>query len=131
MQGFTIGQAAKESGVNVETLRYYEQMGLIAQPPRPAQGYRRYPPETVRRVRFVKRAQQLGFTLEEIRRLLSLADGETCGTARALAEEKLALVEARIADLQRMRKTLKELVLQCAARRGKVACPIIEALAQH
>ena len=128
MQNMTIGQVARESGVNVETLRYYQLVGLIIKPDRPVHGYRRYPFETVQRLKFIKRAQQLGFSLEEIARLLVLEDGESCGRARALAEEKLILVEARIADLTRLRRTLKALVTQCATRRGKVACPIITSL---
>ena len=131
MEGFTIGQVATAGGVNVETIRYYQQLGLLAQPPRPRQGYRRYPAETVRRVHFIKRAQQLGFSLEEIARLLALEEGESCAKARALAEEKLALIGARIADLTRLRRTLKALVNQCGTGRGKVACPIIETLAQQ
>ena len=80
---------------------------------------------------FIKRAQQLGFSLEEIARLLALEEGESCAKARALAEEKLALIGARIADLTRLRRTLKALVNQCGTGRGKVACPIIETLAQQ
>jgi MerR family mercuric resistance operon transcriptional regulator len=125
----TIGRVAKTAGVGVETLRYYQRLGLLEEPPRPPRGVRRYGEAAVARVRFIKRAQQLGFSLAEIRRLLALEDEQSCGAARALATEKLVLVESRLADLERMRAVLKELVERCEARRGRVACPIIETLA--
>ena len=124
----TIGRVAEAAGVNVETIRFYQRLGLLAEPPRPPGGVRRYGGEFVSRLRFVKRAQQLGFSLAEIQRLLVLEDPQSCGKARTLAAEKLALVEARLADLQRMRGILKELVARCDVRRGKVACPIIATL---
>ena len=124
----TIGRVADAAGVNVETIRFYQRLGLLAEPARPPGGVRRYGSELVSRLRFVKRAQQLGFSLAEIQRLLVLEDPQSCGKARSLAAEKLALVEARIADLERMRGVLKELVARCDVRRGKVACPIIATL---
>jgi len=124
----TIGRVAETAGVNVETIRYYQRLGLLAQPARPPGGFRRYGGEFVSRLRFVKRAQQLGFSLAEVQRLLVLEDPQSCGKARSLAAEKLALVEARIADLDRMRGVLKDLVVRCDVRRGKVACPIIATL---
>ena len=124
----TIGRVAEAASVNVETIRFYQRLGLLAEPPRPPGGVRRYGGEFVSRLRFVKRAQQLGFSLAEIQRLLVLEDPQSCGKARTLAAEKLALVEARLADLQRMRGLLKELVARCDVRRGKVACPIIATL---
>lgn len=124
----TIGRVAAAAGVNVETIRFYQRLGLLAEPPRPPGGVRRYDVEFVARLRFIKRAQQLGFSLVEVQRLLVLEDPQSCGKARSLAEEKLALVEARIADLERMRGVLKGLVARCDLRRGKVACPIIESL---
>lgn len=129
MENFTIGQVAGRSGVSVETIRYYQSVGLIAKPEKPASGYRRYNAAAIQRVAFIKRAQHLGFTLTEVSSLLTLEDGESCGRARLLAEEKLALVEERIADLQNLRRTLTGLVSQCASRRGKVACPLIASLA--
>jgi MerR family mercuric resistance operon transcriptional regulator len=90
---------------------------------------RRYSESAVSRVRFIKRAQELGFSLAEIRRLMQLGDSRTCGQARALAAEKLVLVDSRLADLRRLRDTLTELISRCDRRRGKVACPIIESLA--
>jgi len=126
----TIGGVAKAAGVNVETIRYYQRLKLVEEPARPPGGVRRYAGTAVARVRFVKRAQELGFSLAEIRRLLRLSDPQSCGEARALAAEKLALVEARAADLERLRGTLKELIGRCDRGRGKVACPIIESLAR-
>jgi len=124
----TIGRVAEAAGVNVETIRFYQRLGLLAEPARPPGGVRRYGNEYVSRLRFVKRAQQLGFSLAEIQRLLALEDPQSCGKARSLAAEKLALVEARLSDLARMRDVLKELVARCDVRRGKVACPIIATL---
>ncbi|MCD6042480.1 MAG: merR [Burkholderiales bacterium] len=127
--GLTIGKVASAAGVNVETVRYYQRCGLVPEPPRPPGGVRRYPSETVARLRFIKRAQELGFSLVEIRRLLSLGDPQTCGKARALAAEKLSLVLARLADLERMRGVLEALIERCDAANGRVACPIIQSRA--
>ncbi|MGH6886150.1 MAG: Hg(II)-responsive transcriptional regulator [Geminicoccales bacterium] len=126
----TIGGVARAAGVNVETIRYYQRLKLLEEPARPLGGVRRYAEVVVERVRFIKRAQELGFSLTEIQRLLRLGDPQSCGEARALASEKLALVESRVADLQRLRGVLKELIGRCDRRRGKVACPIIESLAR-
>jgi len=127
--GMTIGAAARAAGVHVETLRYYQRLGLVAEPARPASGFRRYGEDTVARLRFIKRAQELGFTLEETRSLLRLADGGSCEATRRLAEAKLATIEARLRDLQRMRRALVELVGACAGARQAPPCPIIAALA--
>ncbi|MBI2753757.1 MAG: Hg(II)-responsive transcriptional regulator [Betaproteobacteria bacterium] len=124
----TIGRVAVAAGVNVETIRFYQRLSLLAEPARPPGGVRRYGGEFVARLRFIKRAQQLGFSLAEVQRLLVLEDPQSCSKARSLAAEKLALVEARIADLERMRGVLKELMARCDVRRGKVACPIIATL---
>ncbi len=126
----TIGGVAKAAGVNVETIRYYQRLKLLDEPGKPPGGVRRYTEAVVERVRFIKRAQELGFSLAEIRRLMQLGDPQTCGEARALASEKLALVESRVADLERLRGVLKDLIGRCDQRRGKVACPIIESLAR-
>lgn len=128
-QDLTIGKVARAAGVNVETVRYYQRSGLVPEPPRPPGGVRRYSDETVARLRFIKRAQELGFALAEIRRLLALGEPQSCGRARALAADKLALVRARIADLERMRAVLDALIERCDVTRGRVACPIIETLA--
>ena len=130
MSEMTIGRLARSAGVNVETIRYYQRLKLLAEPPKPPGGVRRYSEDTVSRVRFIKRAQELGFSLAEIRRLMQLGDPQTCGQARSLAAEKLALVESRVADLARLRGVLQELIGRCDRRRGKVACPIIESLAR-
>jgi len=127
----TIGGVAKAAGVNVETIRFYQRLNLLEAPARPPGGVRRYSDAAISRVKFIKRAQELGFSLAEIRRLLRLGDPQNCGEARALAAEKLALVESRVADLQRLRGVLKELIGRCDRRRGKVACPIIESLARQ
>lgn len=129
MPGLTIGKVAAAAGVNVETVRYYQRRGLLAEPPRPPRGVRRYSAETVARLRFIKRAQELGFTLAEVRRLLALGDPQSCGKTRALAAEKLALVRARLADLGRLERMLASLIRRCDAAKGKVCCPIIESLA--
>jgi MerR family mercuric resistance operon transcriptional regulator len=128
-QELTIGKVARAAGVNVETVRYYQRSGLVPEPARPAGRVRRYSDETVARLRFIKRAQELGFTLAEIRRLLALGDPQSCGKARALAADKLSLVSSRIADLERMRAVLESLIQRCDAVRGRVVCPIIETLA--
>jgi len=126
----TIGRLARAAGVNVETIRYYQRLGLLEEPPRPQGGVRRYGAQAASRVRFIKRAQELGFSLAEIRRLMRLGDPQGCGEARSLAAEKLALVESRLADLERLRGVLQELIGRCDRARGKVACPIIESLAR-
>ncbi len=128
MPPLTTGALAKAAGVHVETLRYYERRGLLPVPPRRASGYRDYPEEAVGLVRFIKRAQGLGFTLEEIRELLWLREGEDCHTVRRLAERKLADVAGRLRDLRRLQGALKGLVKQCAAEGGPGHCPIVESL---
>lgn len=126
----TVGQVARAAGVNVETIRYYQRRKLMEKPEKPFGGVRRYPRTAVDRVRFIKRAQQLGFTLEEVRNLLALEDGRSCTEAQRLATAKLAAVESRIADLQRMRRVLKALIGECRTRRGTLACPIISSLSE-
>ena len=128
MSDMTIGRVAKAAGVNVETIRFYEQLGLVSQPPKPMGSFRRYPPETVLRLGFIKRAQQLGFSLEEIGSLLGLEEARSCRETHDLAVKKLHVVETRLADLRRMRRTLKKLIVQCEAGKGKLACPIISTL---
>ena len=124
----TIGRVAAAAGINVETIRFYQRSGLLGEPAKPLGGVRRYGVEFVARLRFIKRAKQLGFSLAEVQRLLLLEDPQSCAKARSLAAEKLALVESRIADLERMRGVLDDLVARCDVRRGKVACPIIATL---
>lgn len=124
----TIGRLATAAGVNVETIRYYQRRGLVEAPAKPLGGHRRYGPSAVSRVRFIKRAQQLGFTLEEITGLLRLEDGRSCRETRLLAEHKLATIEQRIADLTRMRRMLEALIGECAAGQRPRSCPIITTL---
>lgn len=128
VEGLTIGRLARAAGVHVETVRYYQRRGLVGEPERPPNSVRRYSEESVKRIRFIKRAQELGFTLAEIANLLALEDGRNCRKARELAQRKLAIVEARLADLGRLRKTLRTLIAQCDLTRGRVSCPIISAL---
>lgn len=127
-KNLTIAGLARAAGVNVETIRFYQRKGLVSEPPRPAEGARRYGAAAVARVRFIKAAQRIGFTLDEIAQLLMLDDGTHCAEAREIAERKLAAVRRRMADLQRIEATLIELVDRCAASRGKVSCPLIESL---
>ncbi len=129
MRELTIGVVAKSCGVNVGTVRYYQRRGLLEAPRRPAGGVRRYGEDTVRRLRFIRRAQALGFTLEQIAELLRLERTPDCDRARKLAAVKLADVELRLADLGRMRQSLAALVRACAAGRDPRSCPIVESLA--
>lgn len=127
----TIGALANAAEVNVETIRYYQRRGLLDEPHKPLGGHRRYPPLAVARVRFIKRAQQLGFTLEEVTGLLRLEDGQSCRETRLLAEHKLDMIEDRIADLTRMRRMLKGLIAECAAGQRPRSCPIITTLSAN
>jgi Hg(II)-responsive transcriptional regulator len=126
----TIGEVARRVGIGVETVRFYEREGLVAPPPRSPSGYRLYPDEAIERLRFVRRAKQLGFTLDEIGALLDLRvrPDAPCDEVRRLAAERLADVEARIADLQRIGAVLGRLVVACDAERDPLTCPILEAL---
>jgi DNA-binding transcriptional MerR regulator len=124
------GQVAKASGVNIQTVRFYEREGLLATPRRSASGYRRYPDDAVRVVTFVKRAQELGFTLRESKQLLRLRSlgPKRATAARAAAEAKLRDIEARLRDLMAMRAALASLVESCRRSGGPIRCPILEAL---
>jgi len=125
----TIGKVAAAAAVNVETIRFYQRRGLLTEPPKSPGGFRYYGDATIARVRFVKRAQALGFSLEEVLGLLALEESNACGPTHDAAVRKLQLVEERINDLKRIRSTLKNLVQQCEAGPGAVCCPIIESLA--
>ena len=122
-----IGELARQSGVHVETVRYYQTRGLLPEPKRPAGGVRRYESTLVARIGFIKRAKEIGFSLDEVGKLLRLAVTPGCRDARDIATEKLALVDARIRDLQRVRRTLASLIAACNSG-AKRACPIIDAL---
>ena len=125
----TIGRLADEAGVNVETIRYYQRRGLMAEPDKPTSGHRRYASDAIKRVRFIKRAQVLGFTLDEVGSLLKLDEACACAETRELAAHKLQVIEEKLADLRAMRKALTALLHQCAAGEIKGNCPIIHALA--
>ncbi|MGH8232906.1 MAG: Hg(II)-responsive transcriptional regulator [Rhodanobacteraceae bacterium] len=124
----SIGKLAHAAGVNVETIRYYQRRGLLAQPPKALGGQRRYPDDVVKRVRFIKRAQALGFTLEEVGTLLSLDRAHSCAPTRTLAAHKRALLEGKIADLTALHAALGKLIRKCDSHSGKTQCPIIETL---
>ncbi len=135
MDGLTIGKAARLAGVGVETIRFYERRGLIERPRARLQGsgYREYPLETVRRIRFIRRAKELGFTLKEIKELLALriAPETTCEDIRRRAEAKIRDVEAKIASLQRIRSALEELVERCVGEGPACECPILDVLEEE
>lgn len=124
----TIGTLARQTGVNVETIRYYQRRGLVPEPAKPLGGIRNYAPEHVQRLRFIKRAQQLGFSLEEVADLLSLEDGLHCHEVEEIAGQKLAAVRERIAQLTTMESALTTLIRKCSSNKGKVRCPLISAL---
>lgn len=129
-EALTIGKLARAVGVNVETIRYYQRRGLLELPDKPPAGYRRYAAGVAKRVRFIKQAQSLGFTLNEIGSLLCLESADCCAATRELAARKLALIEAKLADLTAMRATLAALLEQCDAGDGRGECPIIHTLAR-
>ena len=126
---FSIGAFAKAAGVNVETIRFYQRKRLLAEPTRPPGGIRRYGNAEVARVKFVKSAQRLGFSLDEIADLLRLDQGADCDQARRLAEYKLGMVREKLADLARMETALAQLVSACkTAAKGRISCPLIASL---
>ncbi len=130
MESLTIGQVAREAGVGIETVRFYERRGLIEEPPRRPSGYRQFSGETVTRLRFIRSAQELGFTLREIKELLSLRVTPGCNCDRVLhkTEAKIADVEGRIRTLRRMQRVLKRLASACRERGTTSTCPILAAL---
>jgi MerR family mercuric resistance operon transcriptional regulator len=130
MTTLTIGKIAQAAGLGVETIRFYERQGLIAEPARSDSGYRQYRPETVRRLRFIVRAKALGFTLQEIGDLLDLRarPGAECADVQARAEARIADIEDRIAQLDAMKRALGELVAQCRGEGPVSDCPILDAL---
>jgi MerR family mercuric resistance operon transcriptional regulator len=129
-QTFPIGRLSGQSGVNVETIRYYERIGLLAKPARTSGGYRLYRPGDVERLAFIRRARDLGFSLDEVRRLLDLADGRSrsCRRVRDIATAHLADVRTKLGALHRLERVLADLVSACAD--GTLpACPLLETLA--
>jgi MerR family transcriptional regulator, copper efflux regulator len=130
MKDLTIGQLAKRSQVNIETVRYYERRGLIPHPPRRESGYRQFSPDGIARIRFIKHAQAVGFTLKEIAELLSLRvdPDTTCGDIKKRTETKIDEVQMKIQALQRMKKALIQLKAACRGRGPSSDCPILEIL---
>ena len=128
LENLTIGAFAKAAGVNVETVRFYQRKGLLPEPYKPYGSIRRYEQADVARVRFVKSAQRLGFSLDEIIELLRLEDGTHCEEASHLAEHKLKDVREKLTDLKGMESALTGLVRACHARKGNVSCPLIASL---
>ena len=130
MKSLTIGRLAKQVGVNLETVRFYERRGLLPRPPRSAAGYRLFPEDAARRLRFIRRAQDLGFSLSEIAELLSLRVSRrtTSAEIRARAEAKITDIETRIKRLDSMKKTLRKLIRVCDGCAPLGECPILESL---
>jgi MerR family mercuric resistance operon transcriptional regulator len=126
--GSTIGDLAAAANVSVETIRFYQRKGLVPEPTRTYGQIRRYGASDVARVKFVKSAQRLGFSLEEVAALLRLDDGTHCDEARVMAEQKLDDVRSKLRDLRRIESVLKTLVADCCSSRGTVMCPLISAL---
>lgn len=124
----SIGAFATSAGVNVETIRFYQRRGLLPEPARPLGGIRRYGSADVSRVKFVKSAQRLGFSLDDVAQLLRLEDGTHCSAAAELASRHLAEVRVRLKDIKRMEKALSTLVAQCESSSGLVTCPLIASL---
>ena len=123
----TIGNLAKAANVNVETIRYYERIGLIEQPVKPDQGFRKYPLQSIQNLRFIRRAQELGFSLEEISELFLLGEGH-CADVRQRAEAKRNRIESQIRDLRALREALDELIRACHHRDNEHKCPIVQSL---
>ncbi len=124
-KSFTIGMLANKAGVNVETIRFYQRRGLLAEPEKLFKSIRRYDENHVSRVRFIKQAQKIGFSLDEIAELLSLEDGQHCREAKDIALRKLVLIRERIENLRKMEIVLSDLTERCASNTGSVSCPII------
>jgi MerR family mercuric resistance operon transcriptional regulator len=128
--GLKISEVAERGGVNLQTIRYYEREGLLPEPPRLPSGYRMFSPDAVRRVRFIKRAQELGFSLSEIRELLSIQIGskKECSDVQRLAMAKIADIEQKIQSLQSMKRVLSKLAKACPGQGPSSECPILESI---
>lgn len=126
----TIGRLAGQTGVHVETIRYYQQLGLMPMPRRPQGSVRRYGQDAAQRLRFIKRAQGLGFSLDEVRLLLGLSVGEHCLETRTLAQQKIRLVDDKIASLVSIKSALGKLIRACGSGSSGRGCPIIESLSR-
>lgn len=125
---YTIGTLAQRTGVHLETIRYYQRRGLVGEPERPLGGIRRYTENHVRRLRFIRQAQELGFSLDEVGDLLKLEDGAHCREARTLGERRLVDVRNKLMDLQRIESALAALMDRCGSVKGRVRCPLIASL---
>lgn len=130
MKGFRVGEVARQAGVNLQTIRYYEKRGLLPRPPRTASNYRLYPQDAVRRVQFIKRAQELGFTLKEIKELLSLraAQDARCSDVRKRTQAKILDIKVKLRTLEAMRKALTRLIGECSGKGPVTECPILDAM---
>jgi len=128
--GLTIGRVARSAGLAIDTVRFYEREGLLQKPARTPSGYRQYSADAVARLRFIRQAKELGFSLREIKELLSMrvGAGRSCGEVKARAERKIADVDRRIAQLRRVQKALLKLAAECSGRGPTSECPILEAL---
>ena len=127
-ENFTIGTLATQAQVNVETIRFYQRKALMHEPGKPQGSVRRYGAQDLGRVRFIKSAQRLGFSLDEIAQLLTLEDGTHCDEAREQAQQKLVDVRAKLTDLKRIETALANLVDKCCAVQGDIRCPLIATL---
>lgn len=130
MTMLNIGQVARQTGVTVETVRFYEKQGLINAPQRTVSGYRQYPQDTVKRVRFIQNAKDLGFTLKDISELLTLRQesGTSCADIKLRTTQKIDEVDQKIRDLKRIREALGRMILKCNDQEALSQCPILEEL---
>ncbi len=130
MKALSIGQVARQTGVGVETVRFYERRGLLEKPPRKESGYRQYPPEAILRIRFIKKAKEVGFSLKEIKELLSLRldATATCEDVKSRAEAKMLDIEQKIQGLQKMKQALTDLTAACSEDGPVSECPILQML---
>jgi|TARA_B100000809_G_C15110512_1_gene520418 Hg(II)-responsive transcriptional regulator len=132
MAGLTIGKVAQQAGIGIETVRFYERSGLIRDPDRTPAGYRQYGEDAVLRLRFIKRAKEVGFSLKEIKELLSLQVNprRSCARVQDVTDKKIREVDAKIEDLQRMRRSLAGLLRDCRNNTRTSRCPILDSLAE-
>lgn len=128
LEKMTIGRLAGAAGVNIETVRFYQRSGLIDEPPRPIRGYRIYGGDHLRRIRFIKRAQLLGFTLDEVATLLRLDGSRACSSTRELTARKLVVVQSKLGDLLAMQTALVDMLARCDSEKRDAVCPIIQSL---
>ena len=128
-KSLTIGHLARAAGVSVETVRYYQRVGLVQEPQKPQAGYRVYSPETVDRIKFIKRAQPLGFSLQEIAELIELGES-ACDHVRLRAEARREQIDVQIQELEDLRQTLDQLIEQCHSKEKDRPCPIVRKLSR-